>query len=112
MTDPESPEQLESQAERTALAWSRTLIGLAGVTGFLAVHAALGASLPASVVLGVIAAVILVCSSPVSRRTWAMTSAALAGDRPASRPVPVAVLSAVTVILATAAIVLVFLDWR
>jgi uncharacterized membrane protein YidH (DUF202 family) len=113
MTDPVSREDIASQPERTALAWSRTLIGLAGVVGFLAVHAALGGtSLPVSVTLFMLAAATLISSSKVSRRTWVIANAAMDGTRPASRPLSLALLSIATVVVASVSMTLVFLGWR
>lgn len=113
MSDVNPGDMLGSQPERTALAWSRTLIGLSAVIGFLAVHAAVGgAATVVTVVLGVGATVTLVTSSLVSRRTWLAATRAMAGEQPAGRPIPMAVMSAATVLVAVVSFVLVMRDWR
>jgi hypothetical protein len=106
-------ESADSQAERTALAWSRTLVGLAALLGFMAVHAALGGAATALVVvLGSVAAAVLVLSSRVTRRTWVVATAALAGHRPAARPGAIAVMTVCATLIALASIILVLTDWR
>ena len=102
-----------SQAERTSLAWSRTLIGLSAMLGFLAVHAGLGGAPVASVVtLGVLATIALASTSVAPRRRLDSATKGLAGQGPATSPAPMAVLAAITVTLAAVSLVLVFQDWR
>jgi hypothetical protein len=113
MSAPLPPPIAGSQAERTALAWNRTLVALAAVIGFLAVHAALGGAAAFAVIaLGCIAAATLAVGWLVARRTWQAAAQALDGDRGAARPVAMMTMSSVTVAVALAAMAIVLTEWR
>ena len=103
------PEGAASPAERTSLAWSRTLVGLGAVIGFIATHADLGDAATALIVaLGVTALAVLAGSSLVAHRRLRHASAALLGQRPATAPVAVAAMTGAAVVVALACMLLVF----
>jgi cytochrome c biogenesis protein ResB len=98
-------DSLGSQAERTALAWNRTLFAVAAVTAFIAIHVAAIDGRPAAAVIGLpLALAVAVSASWVSRRVWARSMTALAGAARAVRPGSMAAASAVTVVLAVVAL--------
>ena len=60
------PDSAGSQAERTALAWSRTIISMAAVVAFVAIHGGIeGAPLPAVVALTAVAGALLLAAIAV-----------------------------------------------
>jgi uncharacterized membrane protein YidH (DUF202 family) len=106
----EGSDTVGSQAERTSLAWSRTLLALAVVTAFIAVHAAAVDLAPAAAFAGVSIAVILAASaSTISRRAWRRARAALDGRGAAAHPLALALVSAAGLLLA--AIALATIPW-
>lgn len=90
-----------SQAERTSLAWSRTLLALSALVAFVSVHAAAIGGLAVLAVIGILAAAALaVSSSVVTRRVWLRSVAALDDRGRIVRPSAVLMLSATAVALA------------
>jgi hypothetical protein len=98
-------DSLGSQAERTALAWNRTLFAVAAVTAFIAIHVAAIDGRPAAALIGLpLALALAVSASWVSRRVWGRSMGALDGATRAVRPGSMAAASAVTVVLAAVAL--------
>jgi uncharacterized membrane protein YidH (DUF202 family) len=89
------------QAERTSLAWSRTLLALAALVAFVSVHAAALDGILAFAVVGVLVAAALAAStSLVARGVWRRSVAALGGQERAARPMAVLSVSAACLVLA------------
>lgn len=89
------------QAERTSLAWSRTLLALSAVVAFISVHAAALDGSVAVALIGVLAATVLAAStSALSRRVWLQSVAAMEGRTRAARPFAVLSVSATVAALA------------
>ena len=106
MTEPGSPRRLDSglQAERTAMAWQRTALGVGGI-GALLLHHAGGIGVRAVPgLLGLVVALALVLAG--ERRYERVVRRVSAGTSPVSRGL-VRTLAAATVLLSGAAILLV-----
>jgi hypothetical protein len=89
------------QAERTSLAWSRTLLALAALIAFVSVHAAALDGILAFAGVGVLVAATLAAStSLVARRMWRRSVAALGGSERAANPMALLAVSATCVVLA------------
>lgn len=86
--------QVNTQAERTALAWNRTLLAFAGVIGVIAMHAAFH-NQPAVLVAGIVtvAGALILLSWIASRRVWKRAAAALEGQRSSTSPLALLVLA-------------------
>ena len=96
-----------SAAERTALAWSRTLLATAALCGFIAVSAS-RSDAPLPVVIALVGAIpiLLLATSLVSRRVWARATSAMAGTARASSPAPTLALAGLTSALSLVALLL------
>ncbi len=85
------------QAERTSLAWSRTLIVLAAIFGLVSAHGFLAHQpWPLIAVTTCLAGVILATSSPVSRMRFDSITRQIQRSRTVSAMVPTMVLAIVT----------------
>lgn len=99
------PDSAGSQAERTALAWSRTIISMAAVVAFVAIHGGIeGAPLPAVVALTAVAGALLLAASATTRRIWSRAVEAMSGRRGAPNPVATATVAAASALVAALAL--------
>jgi hypothetical protein len=91
------------QPERTGLAWNRTLVVLAIAFGILGVHALHdGLPLGVTVLSGVVAAVVLIASTPIARARSHRASELMSGAIRLMPPTPLLALSGVSFALALA----------
>ena len=105
-TSPGTREPTGSQAERTALAWNRTMIGLAAVIGLVSVHAAItGGGSVVAITIAVIAALVFILSPVVARRMFVEGSAILRGGTSTLRPTAMVTLCAAATALAVVALI-------
>lgn len=82
MTPPAHDEDLGRAAERTGLAWSRTLIALAAVTGVLGARAFLLEEPAVAVALPLgIAVALLLANGLVTQRAWRSSRASMLDGR-------------------------------
>jgi uncharacterized membrane protein YidH (DUF202 family) len=98
------------QPERTGLAWNRTLVVLAAAFGILGVHAYLeGLHVGLMALSGVIAAVILIISSPIARARSHRAADLMDGTARFMTPIPLLALSGISLALALASGALIIL---
>jgi len=107
MTQPESPlDAPGSQAERTALAWSRTALSLAAVAGLVGIHAFIAR--PSAVTLvpaGLVAGALLLSASHLSRVVWRRAMDGLLGRGPATDGAITVSVAGATVLVALWAVI-------
>jgi len=95
-----------SQAERTALAWNRTMVGLAAVIGLVAVHAAItGGGRIMVISVAALAALVFILSPLVARRMFVEASTVLRGGASTVRPSAMLTLCAATTVLGLIALI-------
>jgi uncharacterized membrane protein YidH (DUF202 family) len=95
-----------SQAERTGLAWSRTVITTGALVAFLGIHAAMNNAPDGAVlVVLIVAGLLLVSSSVIGTRASQRASRALGGGARAPRPGAYAAMTAAAVLLSLVALV-------
>jgi uncharacterized membrane protein YidH (DUF202 family) len=100
---PSFNDEVGVQPERTGLAWNRTLVVLAVAFGILGVHAFHdGLPLGLTIISGLIAAVILIASSPIARARSHRASELMSGAIRLMSPAPLLALSGVSFALALA----------
>ena len=103
---PRAPGPAASQAERTALAWNRTMVGLAAVIGLISVHAAItGGGRIVVITIAAIAALVFILSPVVARRMFVEGSAILRGGTSTLRPTAMVTLCAAATALAVVALI-------
>lgn len=79
--------EIGGQAERTAMAWSRTLLAMAALCAFIAVSAERsGAPVAVVIALGAAVPALLLATSIVPRRVWSRAQGAVARTGAAARP--------------------------
>ncbi len=107
MTQPGDPlDAPGSQAERTALAWSRTALSVAAVVALVGVHAFVAHASAVTVIPAVaIAGGLLLAASPVSRRMGARAMNGLLGNGPTADPSVIVAAAAATVLVSLWAVV-------
>ena len=95
-----------SQAERTALAWNRTMVGLAAVIGLISVHAAItGGGRVVVIAIAAVAALVFILSPVVARRMFLEATTILRGDASTLRPSAMVTLCATTTVLGAVALI-------
>lgn len=107
---PQSGDDASLQPERTGLAWNRTLVVLAIAFGILGVHAFHdGVHAAATAVCGLIAALVLVLSSPFARARSHAARELLQGSITMMSPISLLALAATASALALASLILIIL---